>query len=116
MIWTIFTVECLWCKFYKILGEREAWESLGIAPWSKDLQRDLSLFKRWVGVLERFIYTAGWMYDKPEVIAVILILKVTPSLKLWTERIITGRVIFNIFIIGSLLSLIGAVLIIVGNF
>lgn len=64
----------------------------------------------WVGVLERIVYVASWLYGHPEAIAIILALKAAPSLKEWSEHQSLGRAMFNKWLIGNLLSVLLAVL------
>lgn len=64
-----------------------------------------------VGIIERITYAGGWLLGTPEVIPVVLVLKATPSLKAWSEGKALGRGLFNVWLIGNLLSVTGAVVV-----
>ncbi|SRR6266545_376552 len=74
-----------------------------------------------VGIVERILYVACWMLDKPEFVGVWLALKVAGGWKGWSDDPnmpvkpggsatvkITGRLFFNTHLIGSGLSLLNA--------
>jgi len=58
-----------------------------------------------VGVIERFLYTTAILIGEPTLIAVWLVFKVAPQWGRW-RQFDKGRRIYNIFLIGSGLSLI----------
>lgn len=68
-------------------------------------------FIRVLGGLERFIYTAGWLFGRPEIILGVLALKAAPQLKAWSETQTLGRTLFNIWLIGNLINVVIAVLV-----
>ena len=60
-----------------------------------------------VGVVERVLYTTSWLLGHPEFIAVWLALKVAGQWNRWSEDRdgIPGRAFYNVFLIGSGLSI-----------
>jgi hypothetical protein len=64
-----------------------------------------------VGFVERTLYTASWNVGKPEFIAVWLALKVASQWGRWSNggKGVPGRSIFNVFLVGSGLSILYAV-------
>jgi hypothetical protein len=93
----------LWGRFYKIPhGE----EQIG----GKRLHQEVQPFISMLGILERMVYAGSWLLHAPEIIAVLLALKATPSLKEWSEKKVLGRAQFNIWLIGNLLSVIGSII------
>ena len=75
-----------------------------------------------VGILERFLYTASWYIGEPGFIVVWLGLKVAGSWQGWSQGqkiqgqiVVSGQSLFNVFLLGSGLSLayaiVGALLI-----
>jgi hypothetical protein len=85
---------------------RSLWRGLGYEHGSEN---DLGHREhpKMVGVLERTLYSAAWQFRRPEFIAVWLALKVAARWNLWSEdkevggRIVSGRSVFNIFLIGN---------------
>ena len=72
---------------------------------SKDIKNFEFPSEKWhpviVGFLERFLYTSSWLLAKPEFIGVWLILKVAVKWKAAEKRCV-----YNIFLIGTAISLI----------
>ena len=95
------------------------WKGLG---WKGDLSEDTIRPYAWhpiaVGCLDSVLYTSAWLANKPEFIGVWLAIKVAGKWDRWTKdgdvngKKIHGRTFFNIFLIGSgltvLYSVIGA--------
>lgn len=71
---------------------------------TKDITRKL-------GILERIIYAGGWLAGFPEIIGIVLALKIAPSLKEHTGNKLIGWAIFNMYVIGNFLSLLSAIII-----
>ncbi|SRR5258706_9943814 len=94
----------LWRRFYALPGSEE---SVG----TKDVYKATRLFITVLGFFERVVYSGSWLLGSPEIIAVILALKVTPSLKEWSENKMLGRAQFNIWLTGNLMNIIESVLI-----
>lgn len=98
------------------------WIHLG---WTRDMTNDelrpFAYQSVIIGSLESIMYTSCWLIGKHEFIGVWLILKVGGQWGRWTQELtirnrqITGRSIFNIFLVGNALvilySIIGAMLI-----
>ena len=89
-----------------------------IETLTKHHRRDLPFF---VGIIERTLYVASWMLGSPEFIGIWLALKVAGGWKGWSDDPdmpvkpgssatvkITGRLFFNSHLIGSGLSVLGA--------
>ena len=76
---------------------------------TKHIVRDL-------GILERFIYAGRWLSGFPQIIAVVLALKIAPSLrelKSNNENTYSTSIrwtLFNMYVVGNFLSLILAIL------
>ena len=91
---------------------REAWRQLGPIGGPTSPRGWLSPV---IGELEGFMFTTSWLLQKPEFIFVWIAIKVTGQWKRWGEdnrvdgRIVPGRDIYNVFLIGNALSLIYAV-------
>lgn len=76
--------------------------------------RPASYLSTFVGVVERVLFVASLQMEKAEFIGVWLVLKVASQWKLWSEGVtekqpIDGRIFYNIFLIGSGLSIAYAV-------
>ena len=93
-----------WREYYRLPGSVELF-----GP--SDLNDKSRYFSKWVGIVERFVYVASWLLGKPEAIAIILALKAAPSIKEWSEGKALGRALFNIWLIGNLISIIGSIFI-----
>jgi uncharacterized membrane protein len=85
------------------------WESVGRKrePTDKELHADPEL-PALVGMVERALYTAAILAGKDEFIAVWLGLKAVASWRLWdrlrttrAEKVISGRSVFNIYLLGN---------------
>ena len=100
---TRWLMDYLWRKFYTI---PDAEKPVG----GRDTYKDVQIFIKLLGILERAVYAGGWLLGKAEVIAVILALKATPSLKEWSENKALGRALFNIWLIGNLVNIIESIL------
>ena len=92
---------------------RTLWESVretGVTK-QKPHREEHREFPMMLGILERSLYVAAWQFGKPEFMGVWLALKVAGQWKAWGEdivgrdRIILGRAIFNVFLIGNGLSI-----------
>jgi len=94
----------LWRKYRTLPGSEQ---QIG----AKDIHNMVQPYITLLGILERMVYTGGWLLEAPEIIAVVLALKAAPSLKEWSETKIMGRALFNVWLIGNLISVIGSVLI-----
>ncbi len=87
------------------------WECVGWTKDDKESIRPQSWQPRILGCVERTLYAASFQLGKSEFIAVWLALKVAGQWKRWGEdqkyggRIIAGRAVYNIFLIGSALSI-----------
>jgi hypothetical protein len=92
----------------------DLWKKIG---WNESAyeERPASYLAGLVGILERTLFVASLQYGKPEFIGVWLVLKVASTWNRWGEtgtiggKKIEGRVFFNIFLIGSGLSVAYAV-------
>jgi len=94
----------------------QMWECIG---WTKKTSNSIRP-EYWqpgvLGCVERFLYAASFQLGKPEFIGVWLALKVAGQWKRWGEdqeyegRLIAGRAIYNIFLIGNALSVSYAVI------
>lgn len=86
------------------------WERIGWAGEYKETVRPASWQSRIIGCVERTLYVAAFHVNQAEFIAVWLAVKVAVQWKRWEEgreygeRTIAGRAIYNIFLIGSALS------------
>lgn len=87
------------------------WKCIGWRNDNKESIRPQSWQPRIVGCVERALYTGSFQLGKPEFIGIWLALKVAGQWKRWSEdkdyggRLIAGRAIYNIFLIGSALSI-----------
>jgi hypothetical protein len=93
---------------------RTLWKSLGDTitnEGNKPYREQHKQFPMMLGILERGLYAASWQFGKPEFIAVWLALKVAGQWKAWGEdrevrnSIVSGRAVFNVFLIGNGLSI-----------
>jgi hypothetical protein len=90
------------------------WKSIGWIP-NVNSGRPEYHHPRLIGVIERTLYVASLQMGKPEFIGVWLALKVAGQWKRWETsgsiagNIVEGRVFYNIFLIGSGLSVAYAV-------
>jgi len=90
------------------------WRAIGWMPSAYD-ERPEYYQPRLVGIIERTLYVASLQMGEPEFIGVWLALKVAGQWKRWGEeatiagRKVEGRVFYNIFLIGSGLSVAYAV-------
>lgn len=88
----------------------QMWECIGWTKGDEEIRPQYWL-PRILGCVERALYVASFQLGKPEFIGVWLALKVAGGWKRWTEdkehkgRIITGRAVYNIFLIGNALSI-----------
>jgi hypothetical protein len=87
------------------------WESIGWAKDNKERIRPASWQPSILGCVERALYVAFFQLGKPEFISVWLAMKIAGHWKGWSEDreyeggVITGRMVYNIFLIGSALSI-----------
>ncbi len=81
----------------RLLGEKE------------DIFNKKEIFTSVTGIVERIAYAGGWLFGKPEIIAVILAMKTAPVLKEWEMDKMLGRTQFNIWLVGNILSVLSAV-------
>jgi hypothetical protein len=105
---------------YKLI--EALWMNLGWkAGGEKDALRPVPEHPAMVGLLERALYTSAWQLGKPEFIGLWLAVKVVGNWKGWSVdaepggRRLSGRSIFNLFLIGNGFSIaygvVGALLI-----
>jgi hypothetical protein len=91
---------------------REAWRQLGPIGGPTSLRGWLSPV---IGEIEGVMFTTAWLLEKPEFILLWIAIKVTGQWKRWGEDnevgglIVPGRDIFNVFLLGSALSMIYAI-------
>ena len=80
------------------------WNEIG---WEKnsgeDKLRPHAWHSRAVGTIESVLYTSSWLLEIPEFIAIWLALKVAGRWGRWErdEGKVTGRTVYNIFLIGN---------------
>jgi hypothetical protein len=87
-----------------LLIDKMAWGYLG----RKGIPgKTLGILTLPMGILERLMYTTIFIIDQPAFVAVWLALKVASQWKRWEDK---ERVTYNIFLMGSALSLIIAFL------
>jgi hypothetical protein len=81
---------------------------LSLALWSglpqqeAAVQRDFPGHPQMVGMLERALYVGAWQAGHPEFIGVWLVLKVAGEV---TNKTVTGRPLFNVFLVGTGVSI-----------
>lgn len=91
------------------------WEGIGWNRKQASKIRPEADLPKLVGFVERTLYVAALKMGKPEFVGVWLALKVAGQWKRWSEEVkgesgsIAGRIIYNIFLIGSGLSIAYAV-------
>jgi hypothetical protein len=92
------------------------WSRLGWAGVEDETLIRFPWLPATVGALERILYFFAFLMGKPEFIAVWLALKVAGQWSQWSEQKIqlekkwlSGRAIFQVFLIGNALSIIVAV-------
>jgi hypothetical protein len=89
----------------------QMWKDMGWTEKNQDETRPHSWHPRILGCVERTLYVASYQLGKPEFIGVWLALKVAGQWKRWGQEpgsgatIIAGRHVYNVFLIGSALSI-----------
>jgi hypothetical protein len=98
------------------LLSNELWRLIGVREKKQDSPLHSPTLAKIIGIFERVLYVASWQIGKPEFIGLWLVLKTAGGWKGWAEdrkigdRTISARHVFTLFLIGSGLSLMYAVI------